>query len=129
MLAGGAQTLDRCVGLQLELSFVPLYSGGMLVDEAISFAYDHGFRMVALAQGFTPPDRRDAPGRRRVLPRAGRYSLSSRATSARSESTISRASSSAWVWASQPSSAFALLASPLSASTSDGRSKLSLCFT
>jgi FkbM family methyltransferase len=55
VLAGGAQTLDRCVGLQLELSFVPLYSGGMLVDEAISFAYDHGFRMVALAQGFTHP--------------------------------------------------------------------------
>jgi FkbM family methyltransferase len=55
VLAGGSQTLDRCVGLQLELSFVPLYSGGMLVDEAISFAYDHGFRMVALAQGFTHP--------------------------------------------------------------------------
>jgi FkbM family methyltransferase len=56
VLAGGSQTLDRCVGLQLELSFVPLYSGGMLVDEAISFAYDHGFRMVALAQGFTNPN-------------------------------------------------------------------------
>jgi FkbM family methyltransferase len=55
VLTGGVQTLDRCVGLQLELSFVPLYSGGMLVDEAISFAYDHGFRMVALAQGFTHP--------------------------------------------------------------------------
>ena len=57
-----------CVGLQLELSFVPLYSGGMLVDEAISFAYDHGFRMVAFAQGFTNPTRRDAAGRRGVLP-------------------------------------------------------------
>jgi FkbM family methyltransferase len=55
VLAGGPQTLGSCVGLQLELSFVPLYSGGMLVDEAISFAYDHGFRMVALAQGFTHP--------------------------------------------------------------------------
>jgi len=55
VLAGGSQTLEGCVGLQLELSFVPLYSGGMLVDEAISFAYDHGFRMVALAQGFTHP--------------------------------------------------------------------------
>lgn len=55
VLAGGAQTLDRCVGLQLELSFVPLYSGGMLVDEAISFAYDHGFRMVAFAPGFAHP--------------------------------------------------------------------------
>ncbi len=59
----------------------------------------------------------------------GRYSLSNRATSARSASTISRARSRAWVCASQPSSAFALLASPRSASTSEGRSKLSLCLT
>jgi FkbM family methyltransferase len=56
VLAGGSETLARCVGLQLELSFVALYSGGMLVDEAISFAYDHGFRMVAVAQGFTNPN-------------------------------------------------------------------------
>jgi FkbM family methyltransferase len=55
VLAGGAATLEKCVGLQLELSFVPLYSGGMLVDEAISFAYDHGLQMVGLAQGFTSP--------------------------------------------------------------------------
>jgi FkbM family methyltransferase len=55
VLAGGADTLAKCVGLQLELSFVPLYSGGMLVDEAISFAYDHGFRLVGVAQGFTNP--------------------------------------------------------------------------
>lgn len=55
VLAGGARTLEACVGLQLELSFVPLYSGGMLVDEAISFAYDHGFQMVAVSQGFTSP--------------------------------------------------------------------------
>lgn len=55
VLAGGSATLERCVGLQLELSFVPMYAGGMLVDEAIAYAYDHGFRMVALAQGFTNP--------------------------------------------------------------------------
>ena len=55
VLTGGPRTLENCVGLQLELSFVPLYSGGMLVDEAISFAYDHGFRMAAVTQGFTNP--------------------------------------------------------------------------
>jgi FkbM family methyltransferase len=55
VLAGGSATLARCVGLQLELSFVPMYSGGMLVDDAVSFAYDHGFRMVAFQQGFTSP--------------------------------------------------------------------------
>lgn len=55
VLAGGEQTLERCVGLQLELSFVTLYDGGMLVDEALSFAYDHGFVLVGLDQGFTDP--------------------------------------------------------------------------
>jgi len=55
VLAGGPTTLDACVGLQLELSFVPLYQGGMLVDEAVSMAYAQGFRMVAVSQGFTSP--------------------------------------------------------------------------
>ena len=55
VIAGGPATLKECVGLQLELSFVPLYTGGMLVDEAVSLAYDEGFRMVAVFQGFTSP--------------------------------------------------------------------------
>ena len=55
VLVGGADTLARCVGLQLELSFAPMYSGGMLVDEAVAFAYDQGFRLVAFQQGFTSP--------------------------------------------------------------------------
>ena len=50
---GGAQaTLQRCRGLQLELSFIPLYAGGMLVDEAIRTAYDAGFQMVGVEQGW-----------------------------------------------------------------------------
>jgi FkbM family methyltransferase len=55
VLRGGAATLDRCAGLQLELSFVPLYDGGLLADEAISFAYAQGFRLVAIEPGFTDP--------------------------------------------------------------------------
>lgn len=56
VLAGGTETLERCAGLQLELSFVPLYDGGMLVDEAISTAYEHGFVLASIAQGFTSPE-------------------------------------------------------------------------
>lgn len=56
VLAGADETLSRCAGLQVELSFVPLYEGGPLVDEMISLVYDHGFRMVALDQGFASPD-------------------------------------------------------------------------
>jgi FkbM family methyltransferase len=55
VLRGGEKTLPRCVGLQLELSFVPVYDGGMLVDEAISWAYDHGFRLVGIDPGFADP--------------------------------------------------------------------------
>ncbi|MFL6157421.1 MAG: FkbM family methyltransferase [Marmoricola sp.] len=55
VLAGAAQTLERCRGIQLELSFVPLYDGGMLVDDAISLAYDAGFQMVGVESGWAAP--------------------------------------------------------------------------
>ena len=55
VLAGAAKTLDRCVGLQLEMSFVPLYEGGMLVDEAVSAAYSSGFHLAVIEQGWASP--------------------------------------------------------------------------
>jgi FkbM family methyltransferase len=55
VLAGAERTVPRLVGLQLELSFVTLYEGGVLADEAISWCYDHGFVLVGLDQGFTDP--------------------------------------------------------------------------
>jgi FkbM family methyltransferase len=55
VLAGGAATVAAVVGIQLELSLVPLYEGGILIDEAISWAYDHGFQMVGLEQGYAAP--------------------------------------------------------------------------
>jgi FkbM family methyltransferase len=55
VLAGGAATVQRCIGLQLELSFAPLYDGGMLVDEAIAWAYREGFHLVGIEQGYAAP--------------------------------------------------------------------------
>ena len=52
VLAGAQETLRRCQGIQLELSFVPLYAGGMLIDEAIATAYRAGFQMVSVEQGW-----------------------------------------------------------------------------
>jgi hypothetical protein len=52
VLAGGPDILARCVGLQLELSFVPLYEGGMLIDEAISMAYAAGFHLEVIESGW-----------------------------------------------------------------------------
>lgn len=55
VLEGGAETVERCVGLQLELSLVPLYDGGMLIDEAIGWAYTRGFHLVGIEQGYSAP--------------------------------------------------------------------------
>jgi FkbM family methyltransferase len=55
VLAGAAHLISRCVGLQLELSFIPLYDGGMLVDEAVSWAYEQGFHLVNIEQGYAAP--------------------------------------------------------------------------
>lgn len=55
VLSGGAATVDACVGIQMELSLVPLYDGGMLIDEAVGWAYANGFQMVGIEQGYTAP--------------------------------------------------------------------------
>lgn len=55
VLAGAEATLERVVGLQLELSFVPLYDGGMTVDEAVAWAYGRGFHLVGIEQGYAAP--------------------------------------------------------------------------
>lgn len=54
VLAGGSTTVhDRCVGMQLELSFLPLYEGGMLIREALDLAYSLGFTLTGLSPCFT----------------------------------------------------------------------------
>lgn len=58
VLAGGPHAVEACVGLQLELSFIPLYEGGMLVDEAVTWAYNAGFRLMSVEQGFAASDGR-----------------------------------------------------------------------
>lgn len=54
VLAGGKSTVtDRCVGLQLELSLLPLYEGDMLIREALDLVYSLGFTLTGLLPGFT----------------------------------------------------------------------------
>lgn len=56
VLEGGTATVqDRCVGLQLELSFQPLYEGGMLIREALELVDSLGFTLAGLLPGFTDP--------------------------------------------------------------------------
>jgi FkbM family methyltransferase len=56
VLAGGDSTVkNRCEGLQIELSFVPLYDGAMLIPEALDLVYSMGFRLTAVLPCFTDP--------------------------------------------------------------------------
>ncbi|BCO52674.1 MULTISPECIES: FkbM family methyltransferase [Mycobacterium avium complex (MAC)] len=56
VLAGAKSTVnDRCVGMQLELSFLPLYEGGMLAREALELAESLGFTLMGLMPGFADP--------------------------------------------------------------------------
>ncbi|WP_236984193.1 MULTISPECIES: FkbM family methyltransferase [Mycobacterium] len=54
VLAGSTSTVsEHCVGMQLELSFVPLYEGGMLIREALDLAHSLGFTLTGLQPCFT----------------------------------------------------------------------------
>lgn len=54
VLAGSTSTVSgHCVGMQLELSFLPLYEGGMLIHEALDLAYSLGFTLTGLLPCFT----------------------------------------------------------------------------
>lgn len=56
VIAGGMSTISgRCVGMQLELSFLPLYDGDMLIQEALELVYSLGFRLTGLLPGFSDP--------------------------------------------------------------------------
>ena len=53
VLDGAAGMLRMCIGLQLELSFVPLYDGGLNYRNALEFAASRGFVVMSLEPGFT----------------------------------------------------------------------------
>lgn len=52
VLAGAGERLADCAGLQLELSLVPLYEGGMLYREALDWAEAQGFSLMHVLPGF-----------------------------------------------------------------------------
>ena len=56
VLNGGKSTVsDHCAGIQLELSFLPLYEGGMLIPEALDLMYSLGFTLTGFMPCFTDP--------------------------------------------------------------------------
>ena len=55
VLEGAILTLERCVGVQAELSLVPLYEGQTLYREIIKWLELRGFELWSLIPGFSDP--------------------------------------------------------------------------
>jgi FkbM family methyltransferase len=55
VLKGAEQTLARVIGVQLELSLIPLYTGQQLLPELMQFMQDSGFDLWAVTPAFTEP--------------------------------------------------------------------------
>lgn len=55
VLKGAAQTLSRAVGVQMELSLLPLYDGETLLADMIHEMSGKGFQLMSLEEGFADP--------------------------------------------------------------------------
>lgn len=56
VLDGAKKTIDRCVGIQLELSLVNLYSDQSTIYELIDYMRDLGFNLWGISPVFADPD-------------------------------------------------------------------------
>lgn len=52
VLLGARETLNHCVGVQLEMSLVPLYEGQVLYRELLDWLGQEGFQLWSLLPGF-----------------------------------------------------------------------------
>ena len=55
VLKGAENSLARIGTVQLEMSLVPLYEGGLLLNEMCAFLSGKGYTLVALENGFSDP--------------------------------------------------------------------------
>jgi FkbM family methyltransferase len=55
ILEGAGPALDRVLGLELELSLVPLYAGETLFADMVAWLATRGFELRALGNGMTDP--------------------------------------------------------------------------
>lgn len=55
VLAGAAQLIHRIIGIQIEMSFVPLYEGSMLFRQMLDWMEKHGFHLELMIPVFSDP--------------------------------------------------------------------------
>ena len=53
VLEGAERSLEKIIGIQVEMSLVPLYKGGMLMVDMIQYLNQKGFTLFALENGFS----------------------------------------------------------------------------
>ncbi|WP_181802885.1 FkbM family methyltransferase [Streptomyces shenzhenensis] len=57
VLRGAGERIEKCSGLQMEVSCVPLYENGLLADEALTLAQrQYGMTLMAVVPEFTDPE-------------------------------------------------------------------------
>ncbi|MBX2895003.1 MAG: FkbM family methyltransferase [Cyclobacteriaceae bacterium] len=56
VLDGASRSLDKIVGISLEMSLVPLYEGEMLFLQMIPYLQQNGFTLYSLESEFTSPN-------------------------------------------------------------------------
>ncbi len=55
VLRGAEATLDRALGIEIELSMVPLYEGQALLPDLVATLHEKHFRLVSIEPGFADP--------------------------------------------------------------------------
>lgn len=55
VLRGARDSLARCIGVQLEMSFVPLYVGEATLTDMLEIMSDLGYSLMSLENGFADP--------------------------------------------------------------------------
>jgi FkbM family methyltransferase len=55
VLAGAGASIERIVGVQVEMSLVPLYQGEMLFLDMVRYLGERGFTLMSLEPGFANP--------------------------------------------------------------------------
>lgn len=55
VIRGARESLERCIGVQLEMSLLPLYEGEASFAEMLDLMADHGYHLMSLENGFADP--------------------------------------------------------------------------
>ena len=56
VIEGAKNSMDKIIGIQLEMSIIPMYNGGLIFTETIDLLYSKGYVLMSLEPGFSDPN-------------------------------------------------------------------------